>query len=106
MSKSSITIDEVRLGAVHPGEILSEELDEIGVSRADLAAAIAVPETQVGEILQGEGPVTADLALRLARYFGTSARFWLNLQAAYDLATTRARYGERIDAVVRPFVHS
>lgn len=102
MSKSSITIEAVRLLAIHPGEILAGELEEIGVSVAALSRAIDVPQSRMSDIVHGKRAVTADTALRLARYFGNSARLRLNLQAAYDLASAEATNGDRIAAVVRP----
>ena len=99
--KSPITIDEVKLPAVPPGEILAEELAEFGVSVSALARALDVPQSRMAEIISGKRSVTADTALRLGAYFNTSARFWLNLQAAHDLATAKARDGEAIAAVVR-----
>lgn len=101
MSKSRIIIDEVNLPPVHPGEVLADELAEIEVSVTALARAMDVPQSRMAEIIHGKRGVTADTALRLAAYFGTSARLWLNLQAAYDLATVEARDGERITATVR-----
>ena len=101
-SKSSITIDSVNLPAPHPGEVLAEELAEIGVSVAALARALDVPQSRMAEIVAGKRSVTADTALRLAAYFGTSPRLWLNLQSSYDLAVTQAKDGARIAAVVRP----
>lgn len=102
MSKSSIIIDAIALPPIHPGEILADELAEVGVSVAALARAMDVPQSRMADIVRGKRGVTADTALRLGAYFGTSARFWLNLQAAYDLATAEARDGARIAAVVRP----
>lgn len=102
MSKSSITIEAVRLPAIHPGEILAGELEEIGISVAALSRAIDVPQSRMSEIIHGRRALTADTALRLGRYFGNSARFWMNLQAAYDLAMAEAANGQRIAAVVRP----
>ncbi len=99
--KSPITIDEVKLSSVHPGEILAEELREISVSASALARALDVPQSRMAEVISGKRSVTADTALRLGAYFSTSARFWLNLQAAFDLATANARDGEAIAAVVR-----
>jgi len=90
------------LPPLHPGEVLMEELGEIGISVAALSRALDVPQSRMAEIVAAKRSVTADTALRLAAYFGTSARLWLNLQAAYDLATTQAREGEHIAAVVRP----
>lgn len=102
MSKSSITIEAVTLPPIHPGEILAEELAAIGVSVAGFARALDVPQSRMAEIIKGTRSVTADTALRVGTYFGTSARFWLNLQAAYDLASVTAKDGERITAAVRP----
>lgn len=102
MSRSSITIDEVRLPPIHPGEILAEELAEIGVSVTALARAIDVPQSRMADVVGGKRAVTADTALRLGRYFGTAPRLWLNLQAAYDLAVAEAESGERIAMAVRP----
>ncbi|MBT5264877.1 MAG: HigA family addiction module antidote protein [Rhodospirillaceae bacterium] len=102
MSKSSITIDAVALPAMHPGEVIADELGTIGVSASALARALDVPQSRVAEIIRGKRSITADTALRLAAYFGTSARMWLNLQIAFDIATTEARDGEHILSVVRP----
>ena len=101
-SKSSITIDQVKLPAIHPGTILADELTEIGISVAAFSRALDVPQSRVAEIVGGKRSITADTALRFAAYFGTSARFWLNLQAAYDLAVTQAADGAHIANVVRP----
>lgn len=101
-SKSSIAIEAVKLPPVHPGEIIGEELAAIGVSVAALARALDVPQSRMAEVVKGERSVTADTALRLGAYFGTSARLWLNLQTAYDLAVAEARDGKRIASVVRP----
>lgn len=101
MSRSSITVDAVNLPAVHPGEILADELAELSVSVAALARALDVPQSRMADIVNGRRGVSADTALRLGTYFGTSARFWLNLQAAYDLAQVQAENGEHIRAVVR-----
>jgi addiction module HigA family antidote len=101
MSKSSITIEAVKLPAIHPGEVLADELAEINVSVSALARALDVPQSRMADIVTGKRSVTADTALRLAAYFGTSARLWLNLQAAYDLTVTQAKDGQHIAAVVR-----
>jgi addiction module HigA family antidote len=75
---------------VHPGEILLEEfLTPLGVSQYQLAKAVDVPARRINEIVHGQRRITADTALRLSRYFGTSERFWLNLQARYDLETVK-----------------
>ena len=102
MSKSSIVIEAVNLPAIHPGEILSEELNEIGVSVSALARALDVPQSRMADVVKGKRGITADTALRLGAYFGTSARFWLNLQSAYDLAAAQAKDGQHIATVVRP----
>jgi antitoxin HigA-1 len=87
----------------HPGEMLSEEfLKPLGMSVNALAIALRVPATRIGAIVKGERAVTADTALRLARFFGTSAEFWMNLQAMHDLTKTRLESGEAIQRDVRP----
>src|SRR6266481_5509875 len=97
-SKSSITIEKVKLKPIHPGWILAEELAEIGVSVAALARAIDVPQSRMAEIVKAQRGVTTDTALRLAAYFRNSARFWLNLQVSYDLAMAELADGARIIA--------
>ena len=74
-----------RMRPVHPGEILRGELDELGLSANALAKALAVPTNRITAILKGQRGVTADTALRLSRYFGTTPQFWLNLQKTYEL---------------------
>jgi addiction module HigA family antidote len=100
-SRSPITIEAVRLPAIHSGEILAGELAELDISVAAFARALDVPQSRMAEIVAGKRSVTADTALRLAAYFGTSARIWLDLQAAYDLKVAEQRDGKRIAAVVR-----
>ena len=91
------------LAPVHPGEILLEEfLEPMEISQYRLAKDISVPPRRINEIVHGKRAVTADTALRLSRYFGTSDRFWLNLQASYDLDVQRDRLGERLEAEVLP----
>lgn len=104
-SKSSIAIDQLKVPPVHPGEVLADELSTINVTASKLARAIDVPQSRMTGIIKGHRRVSADTALRLAQYFGTSARFWLNLQTAYDLATVAAEKGEQIAAVVRPYAN-
>jgi addiction module HigA family antidote len=90
-----------KLPPVHPGEILvAEFLEPLGVSQYRLAKDISVPPRRINEIVHGERSVTADTALRLARYFGTSDRFWINLQARYDLEVAKDRLGKRLDKEV------
>jgi antitoxin HigA-1 len=87
----------------HPGEVLSEEfLKPLGLSINALALALRVPATRIGAIVKGERSVTADTALRLARFFGTSAEFWINLQAMHDLTKTRTQSGSAIERDVQP----
>lgn len=86
-----------KLAPVHAGEILLEEfLVPMGVSQYRLAKDISVPPRRINEIVHGKRAISADTALRLARYFGTSERFWLNLQAQFDLDVERDRLGNRL----------
>jgi len=96
-----------RLSPVHPGEVLLEEfLKPLGVSQYRLAKEIGVPPRRINEIVHGNRVVTADTALRLARYFATSDRFWLNLQAQYDLEVERDRLGDRLEREVQVLARS
>ena len=89
------------LNPVHPGEVLLEEvLEPMGISQYRLAKDISVPPRRINEIVHGKRSVTANTALRLSRYFGTSERFWLNLQTGYDLDIERDRLGDRLEAEV------
>ena len=88
------------MSPVHPGEILLEEfLAPLAVSQYQLAKAIDVPARRINEIVHGQRRITADTALRLSRYFGTSERFWLNLQARYDLEIEKDRLGDELDGI-------
>ncbi len=90
-----------KLPPVHPGEILLEEfLKPLELSQYRFARDLSVPPRRINEIVHGHRGVTADTALRLARYFGTSARFWLNLQARYDLEVENDRLGSRLQKEV------
>ncbi len=89
---------------VHPGEILGGELDELGLSANALANALSVPTNRITAILKGQRGVTADTALRLSRYFGTTPQFWLNLQKTFELRVAELRSGEDIAERVRPRV--
>ncbi len=82
---------------IHPGEILADELEETGLSAKKLADVIEVPPNRLYQILAGKRNITADTALRLSRYFGTSADFWMNLQSAYELDSARRRLGKAIE---------
>ncbi len=87
----------------HPGEILREEfMVPLGLSANALATALRVPATRIGEIIKESRAVTADTALRLSRYFGTTPQFWLNLQSAHDLSKVEAETGEKISHDVSP----
>ncbi|MDP7414603.1 MAG: HigA family addiction module antitoxin [SAR202 cluster bacterium] len=90
-----------RLSPIHPGEILLEEfLKPFGISQYRLAKDIGVSPRRINEIVHGNRGIAADTALRMARYFGTSERFWLNLQTRYDLETEKERLGERLQPEV------
>ena len=82
--------------AIHPGAHLTEELDTLDMSAAELARRLKVPTNRVTGILNGERAITGDTALRLAHFFGTSAEFWLNLQSLYDLRLAEAKIGKAI----------
>lgn len=88
---------------IHPGEILREELTEIGISANAFAAAIRVPANRVTGILNGTRSITADTALRLAKYFGTTPEFWLNLQSAYALKIAKSSAGKKIEKEVHAY---
>jgi addiction module HigA family antidote len=87
---------------IHPGEILQEEMKELGLSARHLAKALNVSVNRITSILGEERAVTADTALRLARYFNSTPEFWLNLQSAYDLRRARLAVGKKIVHEVRP----
>src|SRR5262245_19707302 len=106
MSKSSTTTRKIATPnrvTTHPGEVLGEEfLRPLGLSVNAIALALRVPATRIGAIVKGERSVTADTALRLARFFDTSPEFWMNLQAMYDLTKARRDSGGKIRRDVRP----
>jgi addiction module HigA family antidote len=85
--------------AIHPGEHLAEELDELQMSAAALARHLKVPTNRITQILNGDRDITADTALRLAHFFGTSAQFWVNLQTLYDLRIAQQETGKAIKAL-------
>ena len=90
-----------KLAPTHPGEVLLEEfLTPMGLSQYRLAKETNMPSTRINEIVHGKRAITADTALRLARYFGTTERFWLNLQTRFDLEIERDRLGPRLDKEV------
>lgn len=84
---------------IHPGEILADELTELGISAAELARQIKVPANRVSQILSGKRSVTADTALRLGRWFGTGPKIWLNLQQAYDLDVAALEIGSDLEII-------
>lgn len=88
------------IAPIHPGEVLMEEfLTPLEVTQNRLAVAIGVPPRRINEIVHGKRRVTADTALRLARYFGTTDRFWLNLQTRYDLEVEKDHLGNALDDI-------
>jgi addiction module HigA family antidote len=97
-------ISKKKLAMVHPGEILLEEfMKPLGLSQTRLGRDLGVSPRRINEIVRGKRSVTADTALRLSRYFGTSAEFWLGLQADYDLDLASDRLAERIAREVKVF---
>ena len=88
--------------AVHPGEVLKDELAELAMSANAFAKAVCVPTNRITAILNEQRGITADTALRLARYFGTTPDFWMNLQSSYDVKITRALAGKEIEKAIRP----
>jgi antitoxin HigA-1 len=90
-----------KLDPIHPGEILLEEfLIPLGISQYRLAKDISVPPRRINEIVRGQRSISADTALRLARFFQTTERFWLNLQTRFDLELEKDRLGDRLDREV------
>ena len=91
-----------KLPPIHPGELLRDELDEIGVSLNELGRALRVPMNRISAIVNGKRSITVDTAMRLARYFGTSPQYWLNLQVAYDLEVAEQELEPQIEREVLP----
>ncbi len=92
------------LPPIHPGEVLLEEfLKPMGLSQSKLALSIGVHPRRINEIVLGKRSITADTALRLAKYFGTSPQFWLGLQTDYDLDVASDALGDRLEREVRPY---
>lgn len=87
--------------AIHPGEILADELKELGLSAAELSRQLHVPTNRITQIINGQRSLTADTALRLAQYFGTSSEFWLNLQKSYELRLAEQQIGKEIKQTIR-----
>jgi addiction module HigA family antidote len=84
---------------IHPGEVLAEELEGLGVSPTELSRQIRVPPNRITQIVNGKRAITGDTALRLAHWFGTSPQFWMNLQALYDVRLAEQEAGEEIKAL-------
>ncbi len=96
----TITDPQDVMPPIHPGEVLAEDfLEGLGVTQHRLAVSIGVPPRRINEIVHGKRAVTADTALRLSRYFGTSAEFWLNLQSKYELDLAEDRMAGQLDAI-------
>ena len=87
------------MGPIHPGEHLRDELEFLGMSANAFASALRVPTNRITGILNGTRSISADTALRLARYFGTTAQFWMNLQSDYDLQKAEAELGKGLEAI-------
>jgi len=97
-------MSEQKLAPIHPGEILLEEfLKPMGISQYRVAKDISVPARRINEIVHGTRAISPDTALRLSRYFGLSERFWINLQARYNLAMEKDRLKGRLDQEVRGY---
>ena len=98
-------MDREKLPPIHPGDILLEEfLKPMGISQYRLAKDISVPPRRINEIVHGKRAITPDTALRLSRYFGLSERFWMNLQARYDLEIEKDRLQDRLEREVQVYV--
>jgi len=95
-------IQRRKLPPIHPGELLRDELAEIGISLNELGRALRVPMNRISAIVNGKRAITVDTAMRLARYFGTSPQYWLNLQSAYDLEVAEREIRPRIEKEVLP----
>lgn len=100
MSNSSTTTENDRIEPIHPGEILMEDfLEGFGITQNKLAVAIGVPPRRINEIVHGKRGITADTAIRLARYFGTSEEFWMNLQSNYELRLERRVLRDKVASI-------
>jgi len=86
---------------IHPGEILADELEEIGITAAELSRQIDVPPNRISQIVRGMRDVTADTALRLGQFFGTGPELWMNLQKTYELDKAKAEIGSKIGKIHR-----
>ena len=103
MSNSSTITDTDLIEPIHPGEILMEDfIKGFGITQSRLAVAIGVSPRRINEIVHGKRGITADTAVRLAKYFGTSAELWMNLQSHYELRLERRALREQLDSIVPP----
>ncbi|HLS49878.1 MAG TPA: HigA family addiction module antitoxin [Actinomycetaceae bacterium] len=103
MSNSSTTTESDLIEPIHPGEILMEDFIEgFGITQHKLAVSIGVPPRRINEIVHGKRGISADTAIRLARYFGTSEEFWMNLQSHYELRRARRALRDKV-AAITPF---
>ena len=84
---------------IHPGEVLAEELEQLGISPTELSRQIRVPANRVSQIINGKRAITGDTAMRLAHWFGTSPHFWMNLQALYDVRLAEQEAGTKIKSL-------
>ena len=100
MSKSRSTTD--KLPPVHPGEILNETLQDLGISMNRLAQEVHAPANRISSIVAGRRAITGETALRLARYLRTTPEYWLNMQTRYDLEVARDKWEDRVKSEVRP----
>lgn len=87
---------------IHPGEVLAEQIEALGITAAEAARALAIPQSRLSQILHGRRAITADTALRLSRWLGTDDEFWMNVQVRYDLDVATDRVGEAIALAVKP----
>lgn len=101
MSNSSTTTKRELIDPIHPGEVLMEDFVEgFGITQNKLAVSISVPPRRINEIVHGKRGITADTAIRLARYFGTSEEFWMNLQSNYELRLEHRASNDQVAAIV------
>ncbi|MEA5524747.1 HigA family addiction module antitoxin [Nodularia spumigena] len=89
---------------IHPGEILADEINQLGITASELARKLNVPKNRITEIINGQRGITADTALRLGYYFGTGAELWMNLQKNYELKVAEETNGKAIRESIKPYV--
>ncbi|MDB9374109.1 HigA family addiction module antitoxin [Nodularia sphaerocarpa] len=89
---------------IHPGEILADEINQLGITASELAGKLNVPKNRITEIINGQRGITADTALRLGYYFGTGAELWMNLQKNYELKVAEQTNGKAIRESIKPYV--